>query len=207
MSQRKILIDCGTHFGQGLDAFILKFNVDSSWIVHTFEANPATFYQLEHNQIPRRYKDRKRIDYVTYHNKAISTKNSMVRLNIETHPDEDFNDTGQGTSIINLDQWNPHNGGTKPFFRKCCDVPCIHFSEFIMKNFTKDDFIVIKMDIEGEEYNVLEDMISSDIISWIDYIAIEFHAQHFTNREEMKAREDNIIKVLDEKNIKYERWI
>lgn len=206
MTQRKILLDCGTHFGEGLDAFILKFNVDSSWIVHTFEANPATFYQFERNQIPSKYTGRKRIDYVTYHNEAISTKNSTVLLNIETHPDEDFNHTGQGTSIISLDQWNPHNGGTKKFFNYCCNVPCIHFSEFIMKNFKRDDFIVIKMDIEGEEYNVLEDMISSDVISWIDYIAVEFHAQHFTNSQEMKLREESIIQILKDKNIHYELW-
>jgi FkbM family methyltransferase len=206
MTHRKVLIDCGTHFGQGLDEFITKFNVDSSWIVHSFEANPVTFYMLENNKIPSRYRG-KRIDYVTYHNKAISTKNSTVRLNIETHPDEDYNDTGQGTSIINLEQWNPHNGGTKRFYMKYCEVPCINFSEFIMKNFTKDDYIVIKMDIEGEEYNVLEDMISTDIISWVNYIAIEFHAQHFTNSDEMKIREDNILQVFQDKNIQYERWI
>jgi len=206
MSQRKVLIDCGTHFGEGLDDFVLKFSVDSSWIVHSFEANPVTFYMFENNQLPSNYIGRKRIDYVTYHNQAVSTKNDTVRLNIETHPDEDFNDTGQGTSMISLDKWNPHNGGTKPFYRKYCEVPCIHFSEFIMKNFKKDDYIVIKMDIEGEEYNVLEDLIQTDAITWIDFIAIEFHATYFTNKEEMQLREDNIIKILNYKKINYERW-
>ena len=206
MARRNILIDCGTHFGQGLDEFILKFKVNSSWIVNSFEANPVTFYMFENNQIPSRYKDRKRIDYVKYHNQAISTKNSTVRLNIETHPDEDFNDTGQGTSIINLEQWNPHNGTTKQFFMKYCDVPCISFSEFIINNFTKNDFIVIKMDIEGAEYDVLEDLINKNIISWIDYIAVEFHAQYFTNSDEMKVREDNILQIFKDKNIEFERW-
>ena len=73
MARRNILIDCGTHFGQGLDEFILKFKVNSSWIVNSFEANPVTFYMFENNQIPSRYKDRKRIDYVKYHKQYCTT--------------------------------------------------------------------------------------------------------------------------------------
>jgi FkbM family methyltransferase len=203
---RKILIDCGTHFGQGLEEFITKFNVDSTWIVHSFEANPVTFAKLESGDVPSRYAGRKRLDYVQYHHSAVSTKNSSLELNIETHPDEDFNDTGQGTSTVSLDKWLPHNGGTRCFYMKHCTVPCFDFSEFLIQNFTKDDHIVIKMDIEGAEYDVLEDMIRRDVISWIHHIAIEFHAQHFTNKAEMLHREEKILETFAEKGISYERW-
>lgn len=203
---RKVLIDCGTHFGQGLEEFITKFNVDSTWTVHSFEANPFTYSKLESGDVPSRYAGRKRLDYVQYHNAAVSTKNDYLNLNIETHPDEDYNDTGQGTSTVALDKWMPHNGGTKHLYTKQCTVPCFDFSGFIANNFTRDDHIVIKMDIEGAEYDVLEDMIARNVIQWIHHIAIEFHAQYFTNKDEMLLREEKILETFAEKGISYERW-
>ncbi len=34
-----IFLDLGTHFGQGLQQFMQRFNMDESWTIHTFEAN------------------------------------------------------------------------------------------------------------------------------------------------------------------------
>ena len=205
-----VFIDCGTHFGQGLEEVgINRFGIDSSWIVHTFEANPVTFKMLEYGYTPSLYIDgnRTRLDYVHYHNEAISTYDGIVSLNIESSSDENYNPTGQGTSIIPLDKWNPHNGATKHFFNKTCDVSCIDFSKYILDNFNKDDFIVIKMDIEGAEYDVLEHMIEKNVLHYINHIIIEFHAHFFTNKEEILTREEKLIQYFIENSIQYERWI
>ncbi|QWD04658.1 hypothetical protein G6720_04155 [Polynucleobacter paneuropaeus] len=71
---RKFFIDCGTHFGQGLDLFINKFNIDQSWIVHSFEANPITYELNKKNNI----------EFVHYHNNAVGDKEMQIELNIES---------------------------------------------------------------------------------------------------------------------------
>tara|TARA_B100001939_G_scaffold316762_1_gene302902 strand:+ start:265 stop:495 length:231 start_codon:yes stop_codon:yes gene_type:complete len=40
---RKIFIDCGTHLGMGFSRMAEVLNVDHTWKVFGFEANPVTF--------------------------------------------------------------------------------------------------------------------------------------------------------------------
>jgi FkbM family methyltransferase len=54
-------------------------------------------------------------------------------------------------------------------------VPCINFSKWVMDNFSKDDFIILKMDIEGAEYEVLNQMIATGAIKYVDKAFVEFH--------------------------------
>jgi len=54
-------------------------------------------------------------------------------------------------------------------------VGCIDFSDWIAKTFKPEDFIVVKMDIEGAEYDVLEKLIETNIIEHINIIYIEWH--------------------------------
>ena len=42
-----VYLDCGGHFGEGLRTFIQKYNMDSSWEIHTREPNPAALFVLE----------------------------------------------------------------------------------------------------------------------------------------------------------------
>ena len=48
-------------------------------------------------------------------------------------------------------------------------------SKFIKENFLKEDFIVLKLDIEGAEFEVLKDMIDTGSIKYVDELYVEFH--------------------------------
>jgi len=54
-------------------------------------------------------------------------------------------------------------------------VKSIDFSEYLENNFAKDDFIVLKVDIEGEEYPLFEYLIKTGTISYINKIYCEWH--------------------------------
>jgi len=43
MTNRKILIDCGTHLGMGFSKLAAAFDVDQGWETFGFEANPFVF--------------------------------------------------------------------------------------------------------------------------------------------------------------------
>jgi len=183
-----VLLDLGTHYGQGLREFIDRFGVDASWRVYTFEANPVTFEKFLKDyaiQTP----------YVEACNAAVSDHFGTISVNIETPPNED--DTGQGSSIIPLEQWDPWGNGTSgTHFHLQREVPCFDFSRFIAENFSKDDNIIVKMDIEGSEFDVLEKMIADGTIEYLNHISVEWHARYFTNKEETEAREKKLIKKL-----------
>jgi len=58
---------------------------------------------------------------------------------------------------------------------KIVSVPCIDFGKWIKNNFNIGDFIVLKMDIEGGEFDVLQSMINDGSINFIDIAYVEFH--------------------------------
>ena len=67
-----------------------------------------------------------------------------------------------------LDRENPVN------------VKCIDFAKFL-NAFSDDDYIVVKLDIEGAEYDVLNHLMNTNTITKINELYVEFH-DHFFNR-------------------------
>ncbi len=54
-------------------------------------------------------------------------------------------------------------------------VDCFDIDKFIKDNFNPADFIILKMDIEGAEYDVLPHMIQGGSIKYINHLWIEWH--------------------------------
>jgi hypothetical protein len=58
------------------------------------------------------------------------------------------------------------------------------------------------MDIEGAEYDLMQDFIKKDAIKLIDYITIEFHSYV----SPFKRPEDVFISMIYKQGIKFMRW-
>jgi FkbM family methyltransferase len=192
-----VFLDLGTHYGQGLEEIIKKHNIDNSWIVHTFEANPTTY---------NRYKE---INYSVYpfvisHNAAVYNYDGTVIINLEAPPGED--QTGQGSSIIDLDKWNPWREEPGKNFTGKIEVPCLDFARFVSNNFKKDDYIIIKMDIEGSEFAIINKLIDTKVIEYIDELYIEWHDQYFTNEQEMLKEKKLLLDSLGMYKVKLNDW-
>lgn len=54
-------------------------------------------------------------------------------------------------------------------------VACLDFSKFVTENFSLKDKIILKIDIEGKEYDLFKYMIKGNSISYIDQIYCEWH--------------------------------
>ena len=59
------------------------------------------------------------------------------------------------------------------------------------------------MDIEGAEYDLLQDFIKKDAIKLIDFITIEFHSYV----SPFKQPEDVFISIFNKQGIKFMRWL
>lgn len=192
-----VFLDLGTHFGQGLSHFIRERNINDTWIVHTFEANPTTyeiFMRDHHKDFP----------WVNAHNKAVCATNGKIILHQETPPNEGA--TGQGSSIINLEYWNPWYGKLREHFQNDVEVESVSLSDFIMHNFSPEDNIIIKMDIEGSEFETLENLIDTGAIDYVNKLFVEWHCNFFTNKEEMESYKAGLIQTLAEKNVELHEW-
>jgi len=74
------------------------------------------------------------------------------------------------------------------------NVPCIDFSKFLSDNFTVNDTVIVKMNIEGAEYDVLEKCVADGTIKLIKEIFVSFHYQKIKNFD--KDRHNNLILSL-----------
>lgn len=80
-------------------------------------------------------------------------------------------------------------------------VQCFDFSKSIT-NFSLDDLIIVKFDIEGSEYPVLEKMIIDDTLKYVDILYVEWHNKFLTNKYDEKS----IRKSIAEAGIQLHEW-
>ena len=197
MNNKKIFIDCGTHFGEGLDFFIKKLEIDENWEIHSFEANPSTF---------EAFSDKNKYNnlQIKFYNLAVSDSDATVIFNRETpknYPEEFM--MGGGSSFMSIDEWNPW-GTFKEGYNNSIEVKSLDLSNFIA-NLSSSN-ISCKMDIEGAEFQTLEKMIKDGSIKKIKNIWIEFHENFFSNPEPYKKRKHKILEELANNNISYSEW-
>lgn len=190
-----VFLDCGTHFGQGLSQIIDAYRMNSSWHIETYEANPVTYNE---------HKNNRKFDFVQYKNLAVYDRDGKINFNIETPPNE--GDTGMGSSLIDLSLWNPWGGTLRPNFKITKEIDCFDFSSYLKNNFSSDDFIVCKMDIEGAEYAVLEKILQDKNEKYIKKLYVEFHSRFFTNSDEMLVKEQHIRNAFENIGILIENW-
>jgi len=81
----------------------------------------------------------------------------------------------------------------------------IDLSNWIIENFNNSDFIILKLDIEGAEYEVLEKMIRDNSINYINKLFIDWHYSKISDIIS-KERHDNLINKLIDRNIVPIHW-
>lgn len=149
---RKIFLDCGGHIGESIKRFKKSEDYAIDFEMYSFEPVP---------HLARHYRDWKDI---IYSNKAIWIYDGEIEFYIDT-----THNKASGSTL------KKEKKSGKLDLNKPTKYPCIDFSSWVLDNFSKDDFIVLKMDIEGAEYDVLPKMIADGSIHLIDKAYVEFH--------------------------------
>ena len=69
--------------------------------------------------------------------------------------------------------------------------------------------IVMKLDIEGSEYHVLDDLIAHNMHTLIDVLYIEFHSRYMEeiDRKHYESREIEIVNKLQQDSVLYTIWV
>lgn len=74
-------------------------------------------------------------------------------------------------------------------------VDCFDFSKWL-KQFNPSDYIILKMDIEGSEFPILEKMITDGTDSLVNELQIEWHDQKMTNPKAYALKKQYILEHL-----------
>lgn len=147
----KIFIDAGAHEGCSVRKFRKLHDRENKYFIYSFEPEPDFAVYFEN--IPNH----------KFINKAVWVEDGTL----EYFQSREHLRAG-GTLIKkkksgNLDKKNP------------IIIETIDFSKWILDNFSKDDHIILKMDIEGAEYKVLPKMLKDGSFNYINKLWIEWH--------------------------------
>jgi FkbM family methyltransferase len=192
-------IDCGGHHGEGLKIFIDMYNIDEKWKIYTFEPNKESFNILK----DFKYKNCN-IEFI---NAGIWKEDSKLTFNVETtSPGYGSKEDGAGSTFVKLENWNIKHSGNMGAgdYLTSYEVDVINFSNFI-RNLNDVEFLLVKMDVEGVEYDIIRNMIIDDSILNINDLYVEFHDWAMSSENEITT--NDLIKIISDKGINIKRWI
>lgn len=148
---RKLFIDCGSHDGCSVIKFL---EIHPDFECFSFEPNPILwpYYRL----LPTKL-----------HQSAAFTYDGTVTFFVDPID-------ADGSTVMELKKVD----ATGSLSNQQCptiSVPCIDLNAFIRDNTSPTDHVVLKLDIEGAEYDVLEKLMQTGVMNRIDELLAEFH--------------------------------
>lgn len=149
--KKKLFIDCGGHDGCSAIKFLLE---NPNYDVISFEANPELWSYYE--RIPTQLQKKAVYDY-----------DGEVEFIIDP-VDAD------GSSLIkekNIDFYKKIKNEDCPRIV----IECIDLSRFIKDIANKYEEIILKLDVEGAEYAILNKMLKDDTLRHVNKLLAEFH--------------------------------
>lgn len=176
---RKIFIDGGANTGISVQLFRQKYPQAESFEIHSFECNPKLLSKFKQS-----------IKEVTLHEKALSTKDGVANFYI-------------GNSLSSTLRTDKTSGGIQ--YSRPIQVATVDLANFIKSNFSKEDYIILKLDVEGAEYDIIPHLLKEDIFSgWVDELFGEWHPGKLT--EVSKEDHTAIVEQLSKKGFKMKDW-
>lgn len=178
-----VFIDCGAYDGDSIEEFRnwrkVSFPDKEDWTIHAFEPNPKFDHNLK----------KKGGDKTFIHKQAVWIEDTNLEFAV------DQTDTPLGSTLMSGKKniWD-----SSPKIK----VEAIDFSSWI-KQF-KDDFVVVKMDVEGAEFKVLAKMMADETDKIPYVMMVEFHPNKV--REYTTTDKNNIIRKLQKRGVNIKEW-
>jgi FkbM family methyltransferase len=192
---RGLFIDCGSNLGQGFSYFRKYYPLELHDYV-LIEPNPHCISRLAE----LRDKLTGNIEIV---GKAASTRIGEVN----------FYGLTEGCRGETSELGSTLPGHNSKFYvtgeNKAIKVKTFSLSDFIKSRRLEYSSIVLKLDIEGGEYEVLEDLIANRTHLCLERAYIEFHSQYMREpmRTHYRERETRIINKLKQDGVQFRLWV
>lgn len=191
---RGLFIDCGSNIGQGYKFFSRYYTLDRYDYV---------LVEPNKNCLPHLHALRSEKAAMEIIAKAASVKDGYAEL--FGPPPDRSEPTHEGCSIV-----QSHNAGlyqSQPFAADL--VETFSLSQMVRDRRGLYDVVVLKLDVEGAEYDILDDMIRSGTHRDLHAAYVEFHSHYASNSERRNngAVERKIMHEFREAGTRISRWI
>ena len=194
---KNIFIDCGSNLGQGYEQVKSLQNIDSNWDVFMFEPNPNCFESLK--------KKYSRFENISIHKEGVYDRDGETEFHITTDLNGNLNKYSQGSKISEtLNMFVDRKrfyGYSKPI-----KVKLRRLSKFV--NSLESNNIILKIDVEGSEYAIINDLIEQGSFINIKHLYVEFHnnAIDKDKSETYNEQRTEIINFLKKNNVGFTEW-
>jgi len=196
-TNKGLFIDCGSNLGQGFTFFEQYFPLKIFDFI-LVEPNPYCEEALT-NKIAAK-KNEGSIELIK---KAASTSDGTTKF--FGLVEDDRGKTSEGGSILkeHASAWYTHSE------EDAITVETFSLTDLIINKANRYKIIVLKMDIEGGEYEVLDDLLKHGAHKKIAIIFTEFHSQYMTDPDKTiyKSREKVIIQSFKQEKIPFKNWV
>jgi len=173
---KKIFLDCGANDGCSVRKFISQHN-PRDWTIFSFEANPdlAKYFPVANE---------------TLINKAVWIYDGHIQF-------WKSNKLGSSTLIYGKVERYTTQHWTE------VTVECIDFHEWLINHVKPEDYVILKMDIEGAEFEIVDHIINKGSIKLINEFYGEFHGKKIGG----SAKDDFELKLkLYNENLTFQKW-
>lgn len=144
--------------------------------VHSFETNPEFFHYFDGLNI-------------FLHKKAVWIHNKSINF----FPAEN----SYGGSLFK-------DKKTGNIIQEPIKVDCVDLSNWIIENFELDDYIILKLNVEGSEYEILNKMVKDGSIFYINELYVDFHYDKIKSIS--RGIHNKLISKLNQLNINLYLW-
>lgn len=169
-----LIIDCGSNIGMSVIYF--KMNYPDSKII-CFEPHAETFRILEENIKANNLKD------VGLNNAAVFDREGMISLFSDA---DRFNVTGMSV--------------TKRLMEKGRRLREDEVKSVLLSNYIEAPVDLLKIDVEGAEAAVFDELAARSMLGLIKEIIAEYHYNQKTNQDNKLGR---LVNILERENFKY----
>eukprot|EP00759_Apiculatamorpha_spiralis_P020825 PhF_6_TR26077/c0_g1_i8/m.36806 len=181
-TKRKLLVDLGANFfNTSVHTFQTWYQQGNEFMVHAFE--PLDFGYT--------FSECVRASICTYHRAVLGASNGFLSFRSRS--------SAQADSYNAVYHQNISAAPTDAIFT----VPMHDITEWFASNVNEDDYVVLKMDIEGAEWAVMEAMRKKGTWRFIDEFYFECHHKQMSDRYKDKSFEDCRNAMLRLRNEEY----
>jgi FkbM family methyltransferase len=165
--QKGLFLDCGSNVGQGFE-FFRKYYPNDFYDYILFEPNPHCYQVLVEK-------------YSGLGKNGVQLRNAAVGISSGKIDFFGLEEEKGGIYSVGGTVLPEHNSKiyTVPNIASL-KVPSIDFSDFLERKFKESAYsvVILKLDIEGGEYPVLNALISNSQVSKFETIYVEFHSKY-----------------------------
>jgi len=158
---KKVFIDCGARRCDVTRIFLEQGLTD--WDYYLFEPSPKL-----NGYFKKLVEDYPQVNF-DYSKKAVWIEEGEI--------DFYYSRRGNSGSTILKEKFSNKVDHDNPV-----KVETIDFSSWVKDNINKDDYIILKVDIEGAEYEVLNKMVEDGTLDYADELIVEFHGESKMHR-------------------------